>query len=138
MQFHRLFSPVPVIVALAACAGDASSPTNPVAPNQPVTPVDTGAPAGPGTNLTYRYNAKFEPPIGRVVHGLGQWPAYNTKYAALFPQANQPASELSFIPIADTVRTRCISSPMRLSSSCTPFQAFSSKLGSVTRLICTR
>ncbi|MBM4192827.1 MAG: hypothetical protein FJ202_00405 [Gemmatimonadetes bacterium] len=86
-----------------ACA-NATAPV-PQAPNtEPPGGVDNSVTPPGGPVLTYRYGAKFEPPIGRVVHGLGQWMEYNTKYAALLPTAHQPASELSFTPIADSVR----------------------------------
>lgn len=90
------------IVLLTGCAGTA-----------PTTPDSTDANPGaggatgtqnPGATYSYRYGAKFEPPIGRVVHGAGQWVAYNAKYAALLPPSDQPASELLFISLADTVR----------------------------------
>jgi hypothetical protein len=102
MKFRRVF-PI-VSLAIAACAGDASAPTSPAGASQPSTPVDTATGGNAGANLTYRYNAKFEPPMGRVVHGLGQWQAYNAKYAALLPPSNQPASELIFLNPVDTTR----------------------------------
>lgn len=71
--------------ALACAGGDATAPPDAASPQ-------------------YRFGVKFEPPAGRVVHGVGQWIEYNAKYVALLPASIQPASELSFIPIADTVR----------------------------------
>ena len=54
--------------------------------------------------ITYDYGAKFEPPAGRVVHGIGQWDEYNEKYLALLNQSNYPASELIFIQIGESDR----------------------------------
>jgi hypothetical protein len=102
MQFRRTL-PVFLLV-IAACAREAPAPTSPVVPESPSAPGDTAQSATPGASLTYRYGAKFEPPLGRVVHGLGQWHVYNTKYSALLPQAHQPASELIFLNPVDTTR----------------------------------
>ncbi len=107
MSFLRSISrPAASLAALilVGCADGTTAPTAPSNSGTPNTPGDTMTPANPGANLTYRYNAKFEPPLGRVVHGLGQWADYNAKYVPLLSAAHQPASELSFIPIADTVR----------------------------------
>jgi hypothetical protein len=70
----------------------------------PSTAPDPEPPAGPGPALNYQFDAKFEPPAGRVVHGMGQWGGYNPKYQALLPPDRQPAAELGFIPIGDTER----------------------------------
>jgi len=79
------------VAALAAggCADDPARPADEVP--QDSVPV-------------YEYGMKFEPPAGRVVHGLGQWDAYNAKYRAMLPAGAQPASELVFISIGDTPR----------------------------------
>jgi len=61
---------------------------------------DEEAPPG----LTYQFGAKFEPPVGRVVHGIGQWHVYNEKYFELLPPNKQPASALIFVEIGDTPR----------------------------------
>jgi len=96
---------VAALAVLAACASDhTTAPTPSASGPAPATGVDTTSAPGNGPQPSYRYGAKFEPPMGRVVHGIGQWQEYNAKYAALLPASNQPASELSFIPIADTVR----------------------------------
>jgi hypothetical protein len=52
----------------------------------------------------YSLGAKFEPPAGRVVHGMGQWEQYNAKLLPLLPAALRPASKLIFIDIGDTPR----------------------------------
>ena len=70
----------------------------------PSTAPDPEPPADPGPGLNYQFGAKFEPPAGRVVHGMGQWDAYNPKYQALLPPDRQPAAELGFIQIGDTER----------------------------------
>ncbi len=56
--------------------------------------------AGPFQPQVYQFGAKFEPPMGRVVHAVGQWKLYNEKYFAMLGSALQPVSELIFIPIA--------------------------------------
>lgn len=74
----------------------------------PVTAPNPDPPGDPGPVLSYQFGAKFEPPMGRVVHGMGQWGAYNPKYQALLQAGQQPAAELQFIAIGDTVRPwRC-------------------------------
>jgi acetyl esterase len=52
----------------------------------------------------YRLGAKFEPPAGRVVHGMGQWEQYNAKLLPRLPAEVRPASKLIFISIGDTPR----------------------------------
>jgi acetyl esterase len=52
----------------------------------------------------YVLGAKFEPPAGRVVHGMGQWEQYNAKLLPLLPAEVRPASKLIFISIGDTPR----------------------------------
>ncbi len=95
-----------VLLALSVVACSAEGPVSPpTAPNQPGGGPGTGPSEPTGPSLTYRYGAKFEPPIGRVVHGLGQWQEYNVKHAAMLPADKQPASELLFILLTDTVRT---------------------------------
>jgi len=74
-------------------AGPLPDPTTPAGPQQP-----------PPVPQVYQFGAKFEPPVGRVVHGMGQWVNYNPKYTALLPAANQPGSELVFFDIGDTPR----------------------------------
>jgi hypothetical protein len=78
-----------VVLALAAC----TEPAEPGGDDDP-----------PAAEPVYRFGVKFEPPVGRVVHGLGQWEEYNVKYNALLPAAQQPASQLIFITIGDTPR----------------------------------
>jgi len=80
------------LVLAASCARDAM----PDGPSMP------GAPPGPAPS--YQFGAKFEPPEGRVVHGMGQWVEYNPHYLAVLPATAQPAAELRFIEIADTLR----------------------------------
>ncbi len=71
----------------------------------PGEPGDSPAVPAPAPQApTYQFGAKFEPPTGRVVHGMGQWEAYNPQYTALLNPKSQPASELIFLTIADTTR----------------------------------
>lgn len=70
----------------------------------PSTAPDPEPPGDPDPGLDYQFGAKFEPPAGRVVHGMGQWDAYNPKYQALLPPDRQPAAELVFIQIGDSER----------------------------------
>ncbi|NOT09797.1 MAG: hypothetical protein HOP28_16515 [Gemmatimonadales bacterium] len=87
-----------MMVFAAGCAAGTVAPTIP----------DDSAPGpslpDPGPAYSYQFGAKFEPPVGRVVHGVGQWQEYNLKYAALLPAERQPASELIFIDIANLER----------------------------------
>lgn len=99
----RMF--IALLSALLTVACGESGPTS--ASSGPATP-DTGAPTGPAGPSTqtpsYQFGAKFEPPEGRVVHGLGQWESYNVTYSAQLSAALQPASELLFTVIGDTPR----------------------------------
>ncbi len=90
------------ILAASACnvAGLTPAESDPIAPVSPPPP----PPPPPAPGYTYQFGAKFEPPVGRVVHGIGQWDAFNVKYFAMLPASAQPASELVFIPIGDTIR----------------------------------
>ena len=63
-----------------------------------------GANAPAGGTQRYSLGAKFEPPAGRVVHGIGQWEQYNAKLLPKLPTDLQPASELLFVNIADMPR----------------------------------
>ena len=58
----------------------------------------------PETPGTYQFGVKFEPPAGRIVHGIGQWVEYNARYVTLLPPDKQPAAELIFIDLGDTPR----------------------------------
>jgi hypothetical protein len=49
-------------------------------------------------------DAKFEPPTGRVVHGMGQWEQYNAKLLPMLPAELRPVSKLIFVEIGDTPR----------------------------------
>ncbi len=99
----RMF--IALLSALLTVACGESGPTS--ASSGPATP-DTGAPTGPAGPSTqtpsYQFGAKFEPPEGRVVHGLGQWASYNLTYSAQLSAELQPASELLFTDIGDTPR----------------------------------
>jgi len=65
-----------------------------------VGPVDAQPAAG-----EYLHGAKFEPPFGRVLHGMGNWKAGNESYlAALDDSSLQPATALLFLPIGDWPR----------------------------------
>lgn len=91
------------VLLFTACgdAGPAAAASGPATP-------DTGAPTGPAGPSTpapsYQFGAKFEPPEGRAVHGLGPWASYNLTYSAQLAAEMQPASELLFTDIGDTPR----------------------------------
>lgn len=98
-----------VLLGLLACGSGAtepapSPPVPPAAPPPPAPPPPPPPPPPPAPAPVYEYGAKFEPPMGRVVHGMGQWAVYNPKYAALFPAPRQPAAELVFLAIGDSIR----------------------------------
>ncbi len=105
---HRLSAAAGSLLAILTLAAGCSTPTE----SRPPAPMDggTGAPVppppppSPNQDPTYRFGAKFEPPVGRVVHGEGQWKAYNDKYEALLPADRQPAAELRFVDLGDTPR----------------------------------
>lgn len=112
MRIDRAFPdglPIAAAAFFMVCGSLACYSTDPVAPRTSSpddggnTGGDTSEPADPGPQQ-YQFGAKFEPPIGRVVHAQGQWKAYNGKYQTMLPSSMQPAAELSFIAIADTVR----------------------------------
>lgn len=86
---------------LAACAADAALPTMPDdgAP-PPGAPIDSSNTVTP----SYEFGALFEPPAGRVVHGMGQWASGNASYTAMLPAGRQPATQLMFIDLGDTPR----------------------------------
>lgn len=63
-----------------------------------------GGPGNDGPAPVYQFGAKFEPPIGRVVHALGQWEAYNANYVAAVGASAQPVSQLLFLTLGDTPR----------------------------------
>lgn len=53
----------------------------------------------------YRYGAKFEPPDGRIIHGMGQWALGNEEYLQMLgDHALEPASKLYFFPLGDWPR----------------------------------
>lgn len=101
MLTHRIrptaFILLTAIPLAAACSSDAISAP---AFEPPLSPVDTlVTPA-----LTYEFGMKFEPPVGRVVHGMGQWVNGNPQYLAMLPPTEQPAAELMFVELGDTPR----------------------------------
>lgn len=63
--------------------------------------------------LSYMFDAKFEPPLGKILHGMGQWDhpgTGNPKYVNLLTNTSEnplaspnlhPASKLTFVGIAD-------------------------------------
>jgi hypothetical protein len=54
----------------------------------------------------YLHGAKFEPPLGRVLHGMGQWLAGNDSFlAAIDDPSLQPATQLLYLPIGDWPRS---------------------------------
>ena len=92
------FSRVVAVLLITACGTNGSAPTAP----DDIPPVDTSV--APSPTYEYEFGAKFEPPIGRVVHGMGQWVVGNPQYLAMLPPSSQPASELMFLEIAETQR----------------------------------
>jgi hypothetical protein len=59
-------------------------------------------PKGPPT---YKYGAKFEPPDGRILHGMGNWPEGNKNYLAALDDARlEPAAATFFIASGDWPR----------------------------------
>ena len=55
--------------------------------------------------LRYTYGAKFEPPEGRIIHGMGQFPDGNKVYTEMLnDKALYPATRLFFISLADQDR----------------------------------
>ena len=98
-MFTARLTRVLVVLLAAACSSTVPTAPDEHEDDQPTLPVDTAGPS-----LTYEFGAKFEPPIGRVVHGMGQWVNGNPQYQAMLPAANQPAAELSFISLGDTPR----------------------------------
>jgi hypothetical protein len=94
-------TPTSRVLILAIAAGCGTGSRAPTAPDdQSRAPVDTSTGPAP----TYEFGAKFEPPVGRVVHGMGQWISGNPQYLAMLPSSSQPASELVFIDLGDTPR----------------------------------
>ena len=59
---------------------------------------------GPGAPR-YRYGAKFEPPAGRIIHGMGQWKLGNIEYVRMLGSRSiAPASTLFFLAVGDWPR----------------------------------
>jgi hypothetical protein len=87
-----------IAIISAACSAGTTVPTAPEDQDDPI--VDTTTVPSP----SYQFGAKFEPPVGRVVHGMGQWVNGNPQYLAMLPSSNQPASELVFTTLGDTPR----------------------------------
>ena len=86
------------------------APPQAVALTQPVA-VDPGAGDGssrrklPKGPPTYKYGAKFEPPDGRILHGMGNWPEGNKNYlAVLGDPALEPAAASSMVAAGDWPR----------------------------------
>lgn len=101
----RMSWPLLVLLALAAgCGAPGVLSTGPSDSGIPVPPPPPPPPPTPNQAPQYRFGAKFEPPVGRVVHGAGQWEVYNAKYTALLPSDRQPAAELVFVDLGDTPR----------------------------------
>jgi hypothetical protein len=66
-----------------------------------VGPVDAVPRRGP-----YLHGARFEPPYGRVLHGMGQWYDGNVAYRRMLGDAALlPAAKLFFIPVGDWPRS---------------------------------
>ncbi len=77
-------------------------PVTPPAVPPVIPPVDEFPPVP--SDVTYEFGAKFEPPKGRIVHGMGQWDDYNVKYVNALGESLSPASELMFVQIGDSKR----------------------------------
>jgi len=89
--------PAPVRVGTRAQADVDPGAGRAIAP--PAEPVQ-----GPGGRL-YRYGAKFEPPMGRILHGMGQWEQGNKEYQRMLASpALSPASSLFFFAVGDWPR----------------------------------
>lgn len=105
-QPARNAGPVAAQQAPAAAPANAQAQAVPLA--QPVA-VDPGGgssrrklPKGPPT---YKYGAKFEPPDGRILHGMGNWPEGNKNYlAALGDERLEPAAATVFIAAGEWPR----------------------------------
>jgi len=95
------FSRAIAVLLAAACGTNGTAPTAPEHRNDNPA-ADTTVVPSPA--YEYEFGAKFEPPKGRVVHGMGQWVNGNPQYQAMLPASRQPASELTFISIGDTPR----------------------------------
>ncbi len=82
----------------AAAAPPSAAAVVLLANDRPRPPLPEGPP-------TWRYGAKFEPPDGRILHGMGNWTEGNESYlAALGDPALEPAASLFFIAIGDSPR----------------------------------
>jgi len=69
------------------------------------TPETVVSVASPDMGGKYRYNARFEPPRGRIIHGMGQWQDGNAEYLAMLDDPKLfPAVQLLFAPIGDWPR----------------------------------
>jgi Glycosyl hydrolase family 26 len=103
-----------------SCAGDPAGPAKALAPDPapepaapsasaaPRAPAAAAAPAAPRANpaaARYKYGVKFEPPDGKVLHGMGQWAAGNKNYIATLADPEiEPAMMLFFVNIGDWPR----------------------------------
>ncbi|MFH1998676.1 MAG: hypothetical protein ABIK28_03300, partial [Planctomycetota bacterium] len=55
---------------------------------------------GEGLTYTYTYGALFEPPEGRIIHGMGQWEKENIDYLDMLDDASiHPLFQLFFFDI---------------------------------------
>ena len=96
-RFSRIFA----VLFVTACGTNGSAPTAPEDRHDDPTADTTLVPS---PTWEYEFGAKFEPPKGRVVHGMGQWINGNPQYLAMLPPSMQPGSELMFITLGDTPR----------------------------------
>ncbi len=99
------------IFYLPALSGNFQTPgepnPNPIPPYQPPgntvpTPPPDTTPTYPPipSNVTYAFGAKFEPPDGRVLYGIGPWKTYEAKLLAAIPSKKYyPASQLIFMDL---------------------------------------
>jgi len=61
-------------------------------------------PPEPPEQYTYTYEAKFEPPEGRILHGMGQFSGGNEDYIEMLVDGLKPASSLKFISVGKGTR----------------------------------
>jgi hypothetical protein len=88
----RQYPPQQPMLAPAAFASNSGRPV-------PMHPVPSGPP-------TYTYGVKFEPPDGRILHGMGQWPEGNKNYLdVLNDPALEPAMRIFFMGVGEWPRS---------------------------------
>jgi len=88
--------PVPPFAGPAPAEPAAADPADP--PARAPAPPRADAPEG------YTFGVPFEPPAGRILHGMGPWPKGNARYRQMLPQDLQPVSSLIYIQIGEQPR----------------------------------